>query len=61
MEVLVDEKIVSETTDKRRNRVYRFDRYLDILDERTEPHMSPDVSGHPVAGVISVFLETQCR
>lgn len=37
LDVLVDRKIVSETTGKKRNRVYRYDRYLEILNEGTEP------------------------
>jgi len=37
IEVLEDQKIVSETTGKRRGRVYRYDRYLAILNEGTEP------------------------
>ncbi len=37
LDVLADQKIVSETTGKRRNRVYRYDRYLSILNEGTEP------------------------
>jgi Fic family protein len=37
LDVLMDQKIVSETTGKRRNRVYRYDRYLEILNEGTEP------------------------
>jgi Fic family protein len=37
LDVLLDRKIVSETTGKKRNRVYRYDRYLDILNEGTEP------------------------
>lgn len=37
LDVLVDRNMVSETTGKKRNRVYRYDRYLDILDEGTEP------------------------
>jgi len=35
--VLEHQKIVSETTGRRRNRVYRYDRYLAILNEGTEP------------------------
>jgi len=35
--VLVQQKVVSETTGKKRNRVYRYDRYLSILNEGTEP------------------------
>lgn len=37
LDVLTDQKIVSETTGKKRNRVYRYDRYLEILNEGTEP------------------------
>jgi len=37
LDVLVDGKIVSETTGKKRNRVYRYDRYLEILNEGAEP------------------------
>jgi Fic family protein len=37
LDVLMDRKIVSETTGKKRNRVYRYDRYLEILNEGTEP------------------------
>jgi DNA-binding MarR family transcriptional regulator len=37
LDVLVERKIVSETTGKKRNRVYRYDRYLEILNEGTEP------------------------
>jgi len=37
LDVLMDQKIVSETTGKKRNRVYRYDRYLEILNEGTEP------------------------
>jgi DNA-binding transcriptional regulator YhcF (GntR family) len=37
LEVLGDQGIVSETTGRKRNRVYRYDRYLAILDEGTEP------------------------
>jgi Fic family protein len=37
LEVLGDQRIVSETTGRKRNRVYRYDRYLAILDEGTEP------------------------
>jgi Fic family protein len=37
LDVLEDRKIVSETTGKKRNRVYRYDRYLEILNEGTEP------------------------
>ncbi|MCC6766597.1 MAG: Fic family protein [Deltaproteobacteria bacterium] len=37
LDVLGNQKIVSETTGKRRNRVYRYDRYLAILNEGTEP------------------------
>jgi Fic family protein len=37
LDVLEDQKIVSETTGKQRNRVYRYDRYLAILNEGTEP------------------------
>lgn len=29
--------MVSETTGKKRNRVYRYDRYLTMLSEGTEP------------------------
>ncbi len=35
--VLADQSIVSETTGRRRNRVYRYNRYLAILNEGTEP------------------------
>lgn len=35
--VLTDREIVSETTGRKRNRVYRYDRYLEILNEGTEP------------------------
>jgi len=37
LDVLLDRRIVSETTGKKRNRVYRYDRYLDILSEGTAP------------------------
>ncbi len=37
LDVLLDRKMVSETTGKKRNRVYRYDRYLEILNEGTEP------------------------
>ena len=37
LDVLMDRTIVSETTGKKRNRVYRYDRYLEILNEGTEP------------------------
>jgi Fic family protein len=37
LDVLEDRKIVTETTGKKRNRVYRYDRYLEILNEGTEP------------------------
>ena len=37
LDVLGECKIVSETTGKKRNRVYRYDRYLGILNEGTEP------------------------
>lgn len=37
LDVLMDQKIVSETTGKKRNRVYRYDGYLEILNEGTEP------------------------
>ena len=37
LDVLVERKIVSETTGKKRNRVYRYDQYLGILNEGTEP------------------------
>lgn len=37
LDVLGNQNIVSETTGKRRNRVYRYDRYLAILNEGTEP------------------------
>jgi len=37
LDVLTDLKIVSETTGRKRNRVYRYDRYLAILNEGTEP------------------------
>jgi Fic family protein len=37
LDVLEKQNIVSETTGKRRNRVYRYDRYLAILNEGTEP------------------------
>ena len=37
LDVLMDKRIVSETTGKKRNRVYRYDRYLEILNEGTEP------------------------
>jgi Fic family protein len=37
LDVLENQKIVSETTGRRRNRVYRYDRYLAILNEGTEP------------------------
>ena len=37
LDVLESQKIVSETTGRRRNRVYRYDRYLAILNEGTEP------------------------
>ena len=35
--VLIDRKIVSETTGRKRNRVFRYDQYLKILNEGTEP------------------------
>jgi hypothetical protein len=35
--VLVDRRIVSEKTGKKRNRVYCYDRYLGILNEGAEP------------------------
>lgn len=34
---MVDRGIVSEMTGKKRNRVYRYDRYLEILSEGAEP------------------------
>jgi Fic family protein len=37
LDVLLEKNIVSETTGRKRNRVYRYDRYLDILNEGTEP------------------------
>ncbi|MBI3049219.1 MAG: Fic family protein [Acidobacteria bacterium] len=37
LDVLAERKIVSETTGKKRNRVYRYDQYLGILNEGTEP------------------------
>jgi Fic family protein len=37
LDVLEKQKMVSETTGRRRNRVYRYDRYLAILNEGTEP------------------------
>jgi Fic family protein len=37
LEVLIGLKIVSEVTGRKRNRVYRYDRYLAILAEGTEP------------------------
>jgi type I restriction-modification system DNA methylase subunit len=37
LEVLADQRIVSETSGRKRNRVYRYDRYLAILNEGTEP------------------------
>lgn len=37
LDVLAEQKVVSETTGKKRNRVYRYDRYLEILNEGTEP------------------------
>jgi len=37
LDVLLDREMVSETTGKKRNRVYRYDRYLEILNEGTEP------------------------
>jgi Fic family protein len=37
LDVLLEQKIASETTGRRRNRVYRYDRYLGILSEGTEP------------------------
>jgi Fic family protein len=37
LDVLLDRRIVSETTGKKRNRVYRYDRYLGILNEGTAP------------------------
>ncbi len=37
LDVLRDRRIVSEITGKQRNRVYRYDRYLEILNEGTEP------------------------
>ena len=37
LDVLLERKIVTETTGKQRGRVYRYDRYLEILNEGTEP------------------------
>jgi Fic family protein len=37
LDVMLEQKMVSETTGKQRNRVFRYDRYLDILSEGTEP------------------------
>jgi Fic family protein len=37
LDVLGNLDIVSETTGRKRNRVYRYDRYLSILNEGTEP------------------------
>ncbi len=37
LEVLLEQKVVTETTGRKRNRIYRYDRYLDILAEGTEP------------------------
>ncbi len=37
LDVLGNLEMVSETTGKKRNRVYRYDRYLTILNEGTEP------------------------
>ena len=36
LDVLADQGIVSEATGRKRNRVYRYDRYLAILNEGTE-------------------------
>lgn len=37
LDVLQESRIVTETTGRKRNRVYRYDRYLTILNEGTEP------------------------
>jgi hypothetical protein len=37
LDVLLDLRAVSETMGRKRNRVYRYDRYLAILNEGTEP------------------------
>ena len=37
LDVLQDARIVSETTGRKRGRVYRYDRYLGILNEGMEP------------------------
>ena len=37
LDVLVDHRMVSEITGKKRDRVYRYDRFLNILNEGTEP------------------------
>jgi Fic family protein len=37
LSVLEERKVVSEITGKKRNRIFRYDRYLDILSEGTEP------------------------
>jgi Fic family protein len=37
LDVLLDRRMVSETTGRKRNRVYRYDRYLGILNEGMEP------------------------
>lgn len=34
---LQEHEVVSEVTGKTRNRVHRYDRYLEILSEETEP------------------------
>jgi hypothetical protein len=36
MELLVDLGIASELTGKRRNRIFAYDRYLAVLNEKTE-------------------------
>jgi len=37
LDVLLEEHVVRETTGQKRNRVYRYDRYLGILNEGTDP------------------------
>jgi len=37
LDVLVDQRMVRETTGRKRDRVFRYDRYIDVLNEGTEP------------------------
>jgi len=37
MDLLVKLKVVRELTGKRRNRLFAYDRYLEVLNEGTEP------------------------